>query len=80
MNLKLVTFGIAKDILGSKELNLSVDNVSSTGDLKNELTQRFPDFQKLVKFSFAVNEEYREDDFILSEGDEVVIIPPVSGG
>ena len=26
------------------------------------------------------NEEYQEDSFVLSEADEVVIIPPVSGG
>ena len=80
MKLKLITFGIAKDILGAKELELSAENVSSTGDLKNELANRYPDFQKLVQFSLAVNEEYQDDDFQLSEGDEVVIIPPVSGG
>ena len=80
MKLKLITFGIAKDILGAKELELSAENVSSTGDLKNELANRYPDFQKLVHFSLAVNEEYQDDDFQLSEGDEVVIIPPVSGG
>lgn len=30
--------------------------------------------------SFAVNEEYRERDSPLHEGDEVALIPPVSGG
>ena len=80
MKLKLITFGIAKDILGAKELELSTENVSSTGDLKNELSQRYPDFRKLVQFSLAVNEEYQDDNFQLSDGDEVVIIPPVSGG
>ena len=35
---------------------------------------------ELNTLSFAVNEEYRADDFVLSEDDEVVIIPPVSGG
>jgi molybdopterin synthase sulfur carrier subunit len=28
----------------------------------------------------AVNEEYRPLDYVLSAGDEVVFIPPVSGG
>ena len=40
----------------------------------------FPDFEKLRSLSIAVNQEYREDDFLVKEGDEIVIIPPVSGG
>lgn len=28
----------------------------------------------------AVNDEYRDHLFVLSEGDEVALIPPVSGG
>ena len=53
---------------------------SNVGQLKNELCNRFPDFQKLKSLAIAVNEEYQTDDFGLSERDEVVIIPPVSGG
>lgn len=30
--------------------------------------------------SFAVNEEYRDRDCRLHDGDEVALIPPVSGG
>jgi molybdopterin converting factor small subunit len=50
------------------------------GDLKIELIAQFPDFEKLRSLVIAVNEEYQEDGFILSEKDEIVIIPPVSGG
>lgn len=28
----------------------------------------------------AVNQEYREHHFVLRDGDEVALIPPVSGG
>jgi molybdopterin converting factor small subunit len=28
----------------------------------------------------AVNEEFQEHDFVLSDRDEVALIPPVSGG
>jgi molybdopterin synthase sulfur carrier subunit len=80
MNLKIVSFGIAKDIIGSKQMHITVDDVHTAGDLKSELTKRFPDFEKLVKFSFAINEEYQDDHFQLTDGDEVVVIPPVSGG
>jgi molybdopterin converting factor small subunit len=30
--------------------------------------------------AFAVGEEYQTDSYALTENDEVVIIPPVSGG
>ncbi len=80
MNLKLVAYGIAKDILGGSEMELEIATEQNIGALKEHLVDKFPAFQKLTRFSMAVNEEYQEEDFILSEGDEVVIIPPVSGG
>ncbi len=54
--------------------------VSTIGDLKQALVVRYPDFKKLVKFSLAVDEAYQDDAFELKDGDEVVVIPPVSGG
>jgi len=80
MKINLVAFGIAKDIVGSNQLELNVDGVQNLGDLKAQLCERFPEFQKLRSLSLAVNESYQEDSFALSENDEVVIIPPVSGG
>ena len=41
---------------------------------------KYEGFQKLQSINFAINEDYQEDHFLLKEGDEVVIIPPVSGG
>ena len=80
MNLKIVAYGIAKEIIQAREKDWQVDGVRNISDLKRKLISDFPDFAKLTKLSFAVDEEYREDDFILDDGDEVVIIPPVSGG
>ena len=45
-----------------------------------QLEQKYPEFAKLQSLKFAVGENYQEDTFTLSENDEVVIIPPVSGG
>ena len=39
--------------------------------------QGLPDAERVV---VAVNNEYREPDFVLDDGDEVALIPPVSGG
>ena len=80
MKINLVAFGIAKDILGSNQLTFDADDVRNIGELKEKQCQQYPDFMKLRSLSLAVNEEYQEDSFVLSESDEVVIIPPVSGG
>lgn len=80
MTLKLTAFGIAKDILGKRQMEFEVTEGQKIADLKNELLAQFPKFSDLAKISFAVGEEYREDDFLLSENVEVVIIPPVAGG
>lgn len=80
MKIKLTAFGIAKDILQTNSLQLEVNGVHSIGALKTYLCEQYPDFTKLRKISFAINEEYQTDDFSLTENDEVIIIPPVSGG
>ena len=79
MKLRLLSFGIAKDIMNGrkKEVDYPVHNIH---ELKSMLCSEFPEFVKLKSISFAVNEEYQEDVFILSEYDEVAIIPPVAGG
>jgi len=78
--IKLVAYGIAKDIIGDREIAFQAEGIGSISALKKELVLRYPKFESLVKFSLAVNEEYQEDGFVINEGDEVVIIPPVSGG
>ena len=80
MNIEILAFGIAKDIIQNKQVAMSVEDGISVGKLKDQLCQQFPDFERLRSFAIAVNSEYQEDDFILSEKDEIVIIPPVSGG
>lgn len=80
MDINILAFGIAKDIINGSTLGLEVQDGTTVGDLKKKLVGQFPDFEKLRSLSIAVNEEYREDDFVLSEKDEIVIIPPVSGG
>lgn len=80
MEIKLIAFGIAKDILQTKHLKLEVREQITVADLKAKLCQLYPDFEKLRSLSLAVNEEYQADDFVINATDEVVIIPPVSGG
>jgi molybdopterin converting factor subunit 1 len=54
---------------------------STVADLHRELSERFPSFARLLAVSrIAVNQEFARDDQPLAPGDEIAVIPPVSGG
>jgi molybdopterin converting factor small subunit len=80
MKVNIIAYGIAKEIVGGQSGEMEFSEHSSLSKVKDALVKKYPAFAELRKFSIAVNESYREDDYIISEGDELVIIPPVSGG
>jgi molybdopterin converting factor small subunit len=80
MKVQLVAFGIAKEILKAKQREYELPDGSDIARLKYSLYEEFPDFTSLKSLSFAVGENYQQDNFVLRDGDEVVILPPVSGG
>ncbi len=80
MNLKILSFGIAKEIIGQLELPIQLPDAATVADLKRFLTTQFPDFQKLSSLRVAINTEYADDSAQLHPNDEIVLIPPVSGG
>ncbi|HHP7240469.1 MAG TPA: MoaD/ThiS family protein [Cyclobacteriaceae bacterium] len=80
MDIKIIAFGIAKDILNARDIKVNLEGDKTIKTLKTELIKKYPEFGKLASLKFAVNEDYQADSFVLNETDEVVIIPPVSGG
>jgi molybdopterin converting factor subunit 1 len=80
MKIKILAFGIAREIVGGFDTTLDLPEGALVADVRQLLTKRFPDFQKLASLRIAVNADYANDDLILNANDEIVIIPPVSGG
>jgi molybdopterin synthase sulfur carrier subunit len=80
MQLKILSFGIAKEIIGQLEYSVQLPDSATVSDLKRALTQQFPDFQKLASLRVAVNTDYADEAAVLHPNDEIVLIPPVSGG
>ncbi|MGB0424866.1 MAG: MoaD/ThiS family protein [Flavobacteriales bacterium] len=80
MKLTIRAFGIAKDIVGASKIDLEMDSKCSSSDLQTHLLEVYPDFKGLSAIKLAVNETYAQGDEILQEGDQLAIIPPVSGG
>ncbi len=80
MELQVIMFGIARDIVGDSKLKLELDEGASVGVLKKRLIDGYPEMGRLKSISFAVNTEYVDDSYQLSDKEEIIIIPPVSGG
>lgn len=80
MKIRLLAFGIARDILRARTLDYVLLQGNTIGELRAALAADYSALGQLASLSFAVNEEYAGDTKELREGDEVVLIPPVSGG
>jgi molybdopterin synthase sulfur carrier subunit len=74
-------FAVAKDLAGTSESTLSLqDNAQAAAVLDHflKVNSRFEDWKDHLRV--AVNSEYVDLNQPLHDGDEVAIIPPVSGG
>ena len=81
MNVDVLFFAGSVDIFGERQLVRALDAGATVGRLIEELVGEFPAFARLSEVvSVAVNAEYVGHDQALVNGDEVAIIPPVSGG
>lgn len=81
MKIRVLFFGLARDVAGLAEEQIDLQNGPVVGDLRRQYEARFPRFAEMSgSMLVAVNEEFRERSWPLHEGDEVAFIPPVSGG
>ncbi len=76
--MKVLAFGIVKELFGAA--SVEVDAAANITALKEVLCQRYPQLQKLSSFMIAINGTYAGPDSVIQDGDEIAIIPPVSGG
>lgn len=80
MKIHVVAFATVGDVLG-RELNVELADGSRVEDLKTELAQRHPELAAMwPRLAIAVDGEIASPDDALSDGVEVAILPPVSGG
>lgn len=79
--MKLLFFGITKDIVGQRELSdFSFEDGKTVEDLLNKLKQEYPKLNSISSLAVGVNHQYADLDTKLNDDDEVALIPPVSGG
>ncbi|HEY6270933.1 MAG TPA: molybdenum cofactor biosynthesis protein MoaE [Terriglobales bacterium] len=81
MRVRVLLFGQLKDILGRREDSLELEPGSRLSAVTAHYAKQFPQFQTMAGFiACSVNQEYADGSAVLSEGDEVGLLPPVSGG
>lgn len=78
MQVRVMAFGVLKDWLGAAPADVELSEGASVGDLLERLGTSTP--QVLRGIAVSVNAEYAGAAQILREGDEVGLLPPVSGG
>lgn len=81
LTVKVLFFGAAADRAGVREAELEPPRPASLGSLWDSLARLYPDLAPMRDtLAFAVNGEYAKADEAVSPGDEVAVLPPVSGG
>ena len=81
MQVKLLFFASLKDIVGSRQLDLDVPSGATVNDLLERLESRYPGLRRYRSIVLtSLNEEYVDRHAVVSDGDEVALFPPVSGG
>lgn len=80
LTLSVLLFGITRDLTGQSAVSVPLTEGGSVGDLLGQLHERYPALTGIRSLLVAVNGEYAELDQLLTDKDEIAIIPPVSGG
>jgi MoaE-MoaD fusion protein len=81
MRVKVLLFGQLKDIVGRQEELLNLEPGARLSAVMTHYAGLFPKFQGLNKsIACSINQEYAQATAVLKEGDEVGLLPPVSGG
>jgi molybdopterin converting factor small subunit len=74
-------YSYIKDLTGCARVTETVAGGSTIADLLERLIGRFPRLGGVQKSTLiAVGVDYQRRNYVLKEGDEVSLFPPVQGG
>jgi molybdopterin converting factor subunit 1 len=81
MQVRVLFFGVLKDIVGRAEETADVAPHSTLANVFEMYSERYETLRdKRPSILFARNREFSTPDALLSENDEIAFLPPVSGG
>jgi molybdopterin converting factor subunit 1 len=78
---KVLFFSVLREAIGTDGVDLSIPASATGEDLLDLLEERYPPVGKHRSDArLAVNQSFADPSTALSDGDEVALITPVSGG
>ena len=81
MKVKVKFFAILRERVGSGDITKEIREGSTVAELWEALKRDYPKLAPVnMRLLYAVNQAYVNTDYVLKEHDEVVFVPPVSGG
>jgi MoaE-MoaD fusion protein len=81
MLIRVLFFGMMKDLAGRENDSLELPEGSTLGDVIEHYEVQVPRLKEFVaSLAMSVNQEYAGPEVKLHAGDEVAMLPPVSGG
>jgi len=81
MELNVRLFALYRERAGRNTISVAVPDGATVADLTDEVRKELPNLAPPeVEIVVAVNTDYADADVILQAGDDVCLIPPVSGG
>ena len=81
MTIRVRLFAVLRDRAGASEVSLELPEGATVVGAKEALLERLPSLRDHVdRCGFALNFNYVRTDAPLNNGDELALIPPVSGG
>jgi molybdopterin converting factor subunit 1 len=81
MQIRVLFFGVLKDLVGRSSDTVELPAGARVDDLLSRYVRHFIRIQEMLpSLALSVNQEYSRSDRQLHDGDEVAILPPVSGG
>jgi molybdopterin converting factor subunit 1 len=81
MRVNVRLFARLRDIAGAAELTRQVAPGATIGTVWSDLAREFPEMAPYQRsISAALNLDYTRMDRVVTDGDEIAFLPPVSGG
>jgi len=81
MRVRVLFFGVLKELAGKSADEIDVRDGSSVRDVIQHYESRIPQLKaSLPSLAVAVNQHYASPDTALQADDEIALLPPVSGG
>lgn len=81
MRVRILFFGVLRDLAGKTSDSVELKEDATVGDVLLHFGEQSPRLKEsLASAAVAVNREYAGGETVLRDGDEVALLPPVSGG